>query len=119
MSNPLESQSASTGWRSDYQIGLDEGRRDIQTRITELEALSERLKQEAQIHAMEARTANATIHEIYQLITGATGEPANWHGAEPVREYIASMKAQLTDAQKDARHATLTQKIPNTVRHWG
>lgn len=38
MRNPLESQAASTGWRSDYQIGLDEGRKEQQTRLDELEA---------------------------------------------------------------------------------
>lgn len=38
MNNPFESQAASTGLRSDYQIGLDEGKNELQTRITELEA---------------------------------------------------------------------------------
>lgn len=47
-----------------------------------------RLKLEAQIHAQEARTANATIAEIYQCVSGATGEPGNWHGAEPVRRLV-------------------------------
>lgn len=55
--------------------------------------LIERLRQEAQIHAQEARTANATIAEIYQLCAGATGEPGNWHGAEPVRERLATLQA--------------------------
>lgn len=62
-------------------------------RIAELESLSERLKQEAQIHAQEARTANSTIAEIYQACSGATGEPGNWHGAEPVRRRIAELEA--------------------------
>lgn len=62
-------------------------------RIAQLEALAERLKQEAQIHAQEARTANHTIGEIYQCVTGATGEPGNWHGAEPVRARIAQLEA--------------------------
>jgi single-strand DNA-binding protein len=35
--------------------------------------LIERMRMEAQIHAQEARTANATIAEIYQLCSG--GEP--------------------------------------------
>jgi len=29
------------------------------------------------------------VHEIYQLCTGATGEPGDWHGAEPVRALVA------------------------------
>jgi hypothetical protein len=64
------------------------------------------LKQEAQIHAQEAKTANSTIYEIYQCVTGATGEPGNWHGAEPVRAALAA---------KDADYALgvsmLTKKI--------
>ncbi|MGN6282132.1 hypothetical protein [Frateuria sp.] len=51
--------------------------------------LIERLRMEAQIHAQEARTANATIAEIYQLCSGGKGEPGKWHGAEPVRALIA------------------------------
>jgi hypothetical protein len=63
--------------------------------VTSLPELVERLKQEAQIHAQEARTANATIAEIYQLCTGATGEPGNWNGAEPVRALIAAHEADV------------------------
>lgn len=43
---------------------------------------------EARIHAGEASAANATIYEIYQLLTGATGEPGNWNGADPARSYV-------------------------------
>lgn len=64
-------------------------------------ALAERLKQEAQIHAQEARTANATIAEIYQLCTGATGEPGNWNGAEPVRALLAA-KQEEVDRMREA-----------------
>jgi len=62
--------------------------------ISLLKDLAERLKQEAQIHAQEARTANNTIAEIYRLCTGATGEPGNWNGAEPVRQTLASNAAE-------------------------
>lgn len=64
-------------------------------RVEELEALSERLKLEAQIHAQEAHTANATIAEIYQCVTGKTGEPGNWNGAEPVRTRLVELEAAL------------------------
>lgn len=57
--------------------------------MAEKDQLIERLKQEAEIHAQEARTANHTIAEIYQVVSGATGEPGNWHGAEPVRQLMA------------------------------
>lgn len=69
--------------------------------LKELEALAETLKNEAQIHAMEAKTANATINEINQFISGATGEPANWHGAKPVKDFVSDLKAQLEAAKKD------------------
>lgn len=63
--------------------------RIIDKALAEQERLIERLKQEAEIHAQEARTANRTIAEIYQVVSGATGEPGNWHGAEPVRQLMA------------------------------
>lgn len=53
-----------------------------------LRAERHRLQQEAEQWAQEARTHAATVREIYQLCTGATGEPGDWHGAEPVREII-------------------------------
>lgn len=65
----------------------------------EREALIERLKQEARIHAQEARTANATIAEIYQIVTGKTGEPGNWNGAEPVRKCIEELRSRLPKEQ--------------------
>ena len=64
-------------------------------------SLADRLKIEAQIHSGEARTANATIYEIYQVISGATGEPGNWHGAEPVRAYVEAAEARLSSARDE------------------
>lgn len=83
------------GWNACFDASL--------IRITELEALSANLKQEAQIHAMEARGANATINEINQFISGGSGEPANWHGAQPVKDFVNALKAQLADAKQAAR----------------
>jgi len=70
----------------------------------------ERLKQEAQIHAQEARTANATIAEIYRVCSGGTGEPGNWNGAEPVRARIAELESQLAAAAKDAERLDYLDK---------
>lgn len=64
--------------------------------MTEQEELIEKIKLEARSHAGEAKTANSTINEIYQIISNATGEPANWHGAQPVRDFVESMKTRLT-----------------------
>jgi hypothetical protein len=63
----------------------------LTAQVAELRDLSDRLKLEAQTHAQEARTANATIAEIYQLCTGGTGEPGSWNGAEPVRKLVAQV----------------------------
>lgn len=64
--------------------------------------VAERCKSEAEGHAMEARTANSTIYEIYQVLSGAKGEPGNWHGAEPARQYVAKAEASLASAREDA-----------------
>ena len=67
--------------------------------------LIERLKQEAQAHAQEARTANATIAEIYRIVSGGTGEPGNWHGAEPVRKCVEELREQVAALTPIASHA--------------
>jgi hypothetical protein len=47
-----------------------------------------------QMWKQEARAANATIAEIYQLCSGGKGEPGNWNGAEPVRRKLAELNAE-------------------------
>ncbi len=68
-----------------------------------LRALAETLKLEAQIHAGEARTANATIAEIYQCVTGCTGEPGNWHGARPVRLAVEALRGRIAEMEAALR----------------
>jgi len=51
---------------------------------------------QAQSHAQEARTANATIYEIYQALSGGKGEPGNWNGARPAREYVERTEARIS-----------------------
>ncbi|MCL6653536.1 hypothetical protein A6R70_14690 [Agrobacterium rubi] len=67
-----------------------------------LRNLADRLKLEAQGHAMEARGANSTIAEIYQIISGARGEPGNWNGAEPVRRYVSQLMIDASNHAADA-----------------
>lgn len=67
----------------------------VQAALAEKDAEIARLRLEAQSHAQESRTANATIAEIYQVVSGATGEPGNWHGAEPVRTRLDHLQAEL------------------------
>ena len=72
-------------------------------RADEAEALTERLKREAVQHAQEARTANATIAEIYQAVTGGTGEPGNWHGAEPIKAELTRLREENECYREAAR----------------
>lgn len=75
----------------------------MRRRAENAEALAERLKLEAQAHAMEARTANSTINEIYQVVSGGKGEPGNWHGATPVREKLEAMQREMAEMREALR----------------
>lgn len=68
--------------------------------------LAQRLRQEAQIHAQEMRSQRATVREIYQALTGSTGEPGDWNGAEPVRKLVAEREAELAMVTKSANLAS-------------
>lgn len=46
------------------------------------------LQQQAEAWKMEAAAHKASLHEVYQLLTDATGEPANWNGARPVKQFL-------------------------------
>ena len=85
----------------------------LRAEVEALKSLSGRLKIEAQIHAQEARSANATIAECYQVVTGGTGEPGNWHGAQPVRDCIETLRAKA--AAFDEWHA-LTEWVQETAK---
>lgn len=67
----------------------------LEQSLAEKDRLIERLTQEAEAHAQEARTANNTIAEIYQVVSGKTGEPGNWHGAEPVKQRMAEKDREI------------------------
>lgn len=58
------------------------------------------LLQQAQIWKQEARCANDTIGQIYQAVTGAKGEPGNWHGAEPVKALVAERDALRAEVEQ-------------------
>jgi hypothetical protein len=87
------------GWVSygDFLAYASEAAARLTAMRAELEAakaLADRLKLEAQIHAGEARAANATINEAYQAASGGTGERGNWHGAEPIKAALSEARAQ-------------------------
>jgi hypothetical protein len=78
-----------------------DARRDEE--IADLKDENENLRQESLSWAQEAKTQRSTVREIYQVITGATGEPGDWNGAQPVKaimKKIAALKAEIE--RKDA-----------------
>lgn len=86
----------------DLHQHLNAALKTIEEQAAEIRALIgllDGLKLEAQMHAQEARTANSTVYEIYQVVSGSTGEPGNWHGAEPVKEAFESLKAKVTELE--------------------
>lgn len=68
---------------------------EAQGRAEAAENLVARLRQEAQIQAMEARAHISIVQECYQIATGAAGEPGTWNGAAPVREAFDALRARL------------------------
>ncbi|MEZ2132526.1 MULTISPECIES: hypothetical protein [unclassified Sinorhizobium] len=95
------------------------------TEITKLKAEVERLtrerdalKLEAQGHAMEARTANHTIAECYQAVTGGKGEPGNWSGANPVREYVTRSEAERDGLAKALERVVCIGKTRSEPWPW-
>lgn len=70
-----------------------------------LEALCGRLRMEAEIWAQEARTQKSTVHECYQAVTGATGEPGDWNGSRPVVERIKTLEAENARLRGELRRS--------------
>lgn len=58
--------------------------------------VAERCETEAQQWKGEALAHKSSLHEAYQVLTGATGEPGNWNGAQPVREYVEAAEARIS-----------------------
>jgi len=54
---------------------------------------------QAQIWASEAKTQKSIVHEVNQIVSGATGEKADWNGANPVREKIAKLESEVSRLQ--------------------
>ena len=67
--------------------------------IERLNTLNANLVMQAKGHAQEARTANSTIYEIYQVLSGGKGEPGNWNGADPARRYVEAAEARANAAE--------------------
>lgn len=67
--------------------------------LKEAEARSEALRRQAEQWAMEARAHKSSLHEAYQAVTGATGEPGNWNGAVPIIAAIGALRARAEKAE--------------------
>ena len=76
-----------------------ESLREHMAETERLRDLADTLRQQAQIHAQEARTANASLHECYRAATGGKGEPGNWNGANPVITEIERLKEEIEIAE--------------------
>lgn len=81
-------------------------------RLAEQLATAERerdaLKLEARIQAQEAHSQKATVHACYEIVTGKTGEPGDWNGAEPVRAYVSALRNELAEARRLAQWTPIT-----------
>lgn len=92
---------------------------DAEAAVERLRGLVDRLKLEARCHAGEARAANHTISEAYQVITGCKGEPGNWNGAEPIRAEITRLRAAMQDAcdlLTERRHGNAARSAGHNAR---
>lgn len=83
----------------DLQDWFDNARAEAES----LQARADACQQEAQIWKQEARTQSAIVAEIYQELTGKTGEPGDWNGARPLKPAILRKQAEAVDRLKDFR----------------
>ncbi len=58
------------------------------------EGVIEAVRLQASSWKGEAKTQQSIVHEIYQIVSEAKGEPADWNGAKPVRDRIAELEAE-------------------------
>lgn len=114
--------------RGDHDAALERSRSLVaqlstaKEEIERLKTLASRLQQEAEIHAGEARAHKASLHEAYQAVTGATGEPGNWNGAEPVKNFVSTARdriSALEEAIQEAFDLLLERKEHNPARSPG
>lgn len=88
-------------WRVSFQSS-EKAARSAYEKLEATTAENENLRLEAQAHAQEARTQRATVHEIYQIISGGNGEPGDWNGAEPVRKAFVALAVRVEKAERNS-----------------
>lgn len=76
-------------------------KRELQIAINRADAL----QLEAEQWKGEAIAHKTSLHEAYQVLTGATGEPAKWNGARPFKQFQQVDRAVfLTWVRQWAKH---------------
>ena len=68
--------------------------------IERLRNLTDQLQQQAEGWAQEARTQKSSLHDAYQAVTGATGEPGDWNGAEPIKRAFTQQAEKIEALRK-------------------
>lgn len=72
----------------------------LRQKLEQSEARADACQQQAQIWKQEARTQSAIVAEIYQELTGKTGEPGDWNGVRPLKPAILHKQAEAVEAIK-------------------
>ena len=75
--------------------GLTRDVLDREAEIARLTNIVDAVRMQAQRWAQEARTQQDTVCRIYEIVTGKTGEPGDWHGERPVADEIARLNAVI------------------------
>lgn len=96
LNSEIEAHDATKFALVDANVQVAEARREVER----LRDLVESVKLEARLHSGEARCHRSTVHSIYQIVTGAKGEPGNWHGAAPICEAFGKLESELAEARR-------------------
>lgn len=66
----------------------------LRQQLQQAEARADHCEREARQWRQEARTQSSIVAEIYQELTGKTGEPGDWNGARPIKSAILRKQAE-------------------------
>lgn len=69
----------------------------LRQKLEQAEARADACQQQAQIWKQEARTQSAIVAEMYQELTGKTGEPGDWNGVRPLKPAILRKQAEAIE----------------------
>ena len=69
----------------------------LRQKLEQAEARADACQLQAQIWKQEARAQSSTVAEIYQELTGKTGEPGDWNGVRPLKPAILRKQAEAVE----------------------